>query len=82
MFLSVVAALVFAGSVMAVQYRIDQETETLMRVRQEQQALIDDLALLDQEIRYVQTDDYIIDAARDDLGMINPGEIRYMTDGN
>ena len=33
---------------------------------------------LEDEMDYVQTDDYIQRAARDDLGYIMPGEVRYV----
>lgn len=79
---SLMTALFFFGGVKVVQMRIDQEAKQLARVRLEQQALVDAVNELEAEIEYVQSDEYIKDAARDDLGMIMPGEIRYMSDGN
>lgn len=56
------------------------------RKRLEQvEAYRDDLAQqvneLSEELEYVQTDEYIESAARDELGMIKPGEVRYVNSG-
>lgn len=80
--LSVIAALVFFAGTTAVRVRMNQDAELLQQIRMEQQALVDEIGQLEQEIEYVQTDEYIENAARDELGWIMPGEIRYMTTGN
>ena len=33
---------------------------------------------LEKEIEFVQTDEYVERAARDELGLIMPGEVRYV----
>lgn len=39
------------------------------------------IADLKNQLKYVQTDDYIQRVARDELNMIMPGEIRYVSNG-
>ena len=34
--------------------------------------------LLSDQLDFAQTDDYVIRTARDELGMIMPGEVRYV----
>lgn len=81
--LSVIAALVFVAGTTMVRTRMMQDARRLAEVRLEQQALVADLIhQLEQQIEYVQTDEYVENAARDELGLIMPGEIRYMSDGN
>lgn len=43
--------------------------------------LITRVDALSHEMDYVQTDEYIMRAARDELGLIMPGEVRYVTSG-
>lgn len=80
--LSVLAALVFLAGTAMVQVRMKQDARRLAEVRQEQQALVDEISWLEQQIEYVQTDEYVENAAREELGLIMPGEIRYMSDSN
>ena len=80
--LSVIAALVFVAGTTMVRTRMMQDARRLAEVRLEQQALVDEISQLEQQIEYVQTDEYVENAARDELGLIMPGEIRYMSDGN
>lgn len=80
--LSVIAALVFVAGTTMVRARMKQDARRLAEVRLEQQALVDEISQLEQQIEYVQTDEYVENAARDELGLIMPGEIRYMSDGN
>ena len=79
--LSAIAALVFFAGTMAVRVRMNQDAQLLQQIRMEQQTLVDEIGQLEQEIEYVQTDEYIENAARDELGLIRPGEIRYMNGG-
>ncbi|MDO4355661.1 MAG: septum formation initiator family protein [Clostridia bacterium] len=80
--LSVIAALVFVAGTTMVRMRMNRDAQRLAEVRLEQQALVDEIGRLEQQIEYVQTDDYVENAAREELGLIMPGEIRYMSDGN
>jgi cell division protein FtsB len=76
--LSVIAALVFAVGVMAVRGRMARDAEVLQQLRREQQTLVDSISELEDELEYAQTDEYVENAAREELNMIMPGEIRYM----
>ena len=76
--LSVIAVLVFCAGTMAVRARMNHNAELLRQIRQEQQALVDEIDRLEQEIEYSQTDEYIENAAREELGWLMPGEIRSM----
>ena len=76
--LSLIAVAVFCAGTMAVRARMDQNAELLKQVRQEQQALVDELDRLEEEIEYAQTEEYIENAAREELKWLKPGEIRYM----
>ena len=80
--LSVIAALVFVAGTTMVRTRMMQDARRLAEVRLEQQALVDEISQLEQQIEYVQKDEYVENAARDELGLIMPGEIRYKSDGN
>ena len=42
--------------------------------------LMADNANLESQLAYVQTDEFILRTARDQLGLIMPGEIRYVAD--
>lgn len=44
--------------------------------------LVQQVEDLSEELEYAQTDDYIERAARDELGMIKPGEVRYVNSGS
>lgn len=77
--LSLIAVMVFAAGTLAVKARMDRNAETLRQIRQEQQALVDELGQLEDDIEYAQTDAYIENAARETLELIMPGEIRYMS---
>lgn len=76
--LALIAAVVFAAGTWAVRARMDQNAQLIRQIRQEQQALVDELARLEEELEYVQTEEYIENAARDELNWLMPGEIRYM----
>ena len=55
-----------------------QRLEAVQSARDE---LISQVDALSHEMDYVQTDEYIMRAARDELGLIMPGEIRYVNAG-
>lgn len=40
---------------------------------------ISQVEALSEEMEYVQTDEYVIRAARDALGLVMPGEVRYVS---
>jgi cell division protein FtsB len=52
--------------------------QRLAEVRNEYSALQRELASLREELEYAQTDDYVEQVARKELGLMKPGEIRYV----
>lgn len=80
--LSVIAAVVFAVGVMAIRTRMANDALVLQEIRRQQQTLVDEIDALEDELEYVQTDEYIENAAREELYMLKPGEIRYMPQGD
>lgn len=73
---------VFGASFAIMQNRYVQETQKLAQVTDYRNALTSEVAALSEELEYVQTDEYIVRAARDELGMIMPGEVRYVNGAN
>ena len=59
-----------------------QGAERLEQVEAYRDELIAKVDALSNEMDYVQTDEYIMRAARDELGLIMPGEVRYVSSGN
>jgi len=53
--------------------------ERLAGVKAEYAALQRELDALRDELAYTQTDDYVERVARDELGLMMPGEIRYVS---
>ena len=78
LFMIAVTLLVFGTSFIVMQHRYSQGTRQLHQAREERDALILQVSALSEELAFAQTDDYIIRVARDELGMIMPGEIRYV----
>ena len=73
-----VTLLVFGASYLVSQARYNQGAVRLEKARRERDKLIlEDNALSDQ-LAFARTDDYVIRTARDELGMIMPGEVRYV----
>ena len=52
--------------------------QKLEQVQDEYAKLEQQLHELSEDLAYTETDDYIERVARDELGMIRPGEIRYV----
>ena len=78
--LSVLAAAVFLGGGFAMRSRMDADAKRLAEVRQQQQALIDEIGDLERRIQFAQTDAFVENAARSE-GYLRPGDIRYMSGG-
>ena len=70
--------LVFGVSFAVLQHRYNQGARQLDEVIARHTELYLRLLDLEDEMEYVQTDEYIQRAARDDLGLIMPGEVRYV----
>ena len=76
--LIIASVLVFAVSFGIMQARYDRDTRELA----EQKAYRDQLKLhvsdLSARLEYVCSDEYVVRVAREQLGMIMPGEVRYV----
>ena len=53
---------------------------SLSFARRDLDAAARQLAELQREYDYTKTDDYVIRVARDELGLIMPGEVRYISE--
>ena len=77
-FLIVVMLIIFGVS-FAVSYgRLNDEMAQLDSAKAEKAELSAEIAALRQEYTDIQTDEYIERIAREELGMLYPGEIRYV----
>lgn len=78
LFMIVTMLIVFSVSFGVLQYRFSQGERQLARIRDYRDDLDLQVRDLYDELEYVQTDAYIIRAARDQLGLIMPSEVRYV----
>ncbi len=74
-----VMLIVFAVSLCVAGYDLRQGQKQLAQVQDEFDALNDQLVQLRDELAFAQTDEYVERVARDELGMVMPGEIRYVS---
>ena len=81
-FMIAVTVLVFGVSFLVMQHRYEQGVRQLQQVRAYRDQLTLQVQDLNDQLAYAQTDDFIIRAARDQLGMIMPGEVRYVNSAN
>ena len=77
-FMIVVTLLVFGLSFAVMQQRFRQREAQLRQVRTHRDELILRVQDLNDQLAYARTDDFIIRAARDELDMIMPNEVRYV----
>lgn len=70
----------FGVSLAFAQRDLNEVSLRLDEVTAQRTALAEELKELQDELNFAQTDDYVIRVARDELGMIMPGEIRYTTE--
>ena len=78
-FVIVVMLICFGTSYAVTQMRYGQVTAHVNALSQEKVGLIDRISELSSQLSYVRTDDYVERVARDELNMIRPGEIRYVS---
>ncbi len=76
--LSLVAALVFCVSLLVAHSRLEAERAEVDALIAERDSLVREIGALEKDISFAQTDDYVERAARDSLGLIMPGEVRYV----
>lgn len=69
----------FSVSFALAQHSLNEGRQALAAATAQRDALRDEVHTLKTTLEFSQTDDYIIRVARDELGMIMPGEIRYIS---
>ncbi len=78
LFLIAVTLLVFGASFLVMRARYAQGEALLKQTRADRDALVLQVNALTDQLNFARTDDYVIRTARDELGMIMPGEVRYV----
>ena len=78
-FVIVVMLICFGTSYAVTQLRYGQVTDHVNALNREKVGLIDRISELSSQLNYVRTDDSVERVARDELNMIRPGEIRYVS---
>ena len=73
-----ISLIVFGASFAVLQGRYAQGERRLHQVQLDRDALQLQVNDLKDKLAFAQTDDYVIRTARDELGMIMPGEVRYV----
>lgn len=76
--LTLTAALVFSISFLVTRGRLDAASVQVESLTAQRDQLVAEIGELQEEIDFVQTDAYVERAARDELGLIMPGEVRYV----
>ena len=79
MFVIVFMLLCFTVSGVASQLHYSQVSERVTGLTAERVALSSRVKQLNSRLVYVRSDDYVERVARDELNMIMPGEIRYVS---
>lgn len=82
LFMIVTTLVMFGVSFGVLQYRYSEGERQLARINEYRDELDLQVRDLNDELEYVQTDAYIIRAARDQLGLIMPSEVRYVSGAN
>ena len=82
LFMIVTMLIVFSVSFGVLQHRYSAGERQLARISDYRDELDLYVRDLNEELEYVQTDAYIIRAARDQLGLIMPSEVRYVNGAN
>lgn len=77
-FMIAITLVVFCASFAVLQSRYAQGQRRLAQAQTERDALQLQVNDLNDKLAFAQTDDYVIRTARDELGMILPGEVRYV----
>ena len=78
--ISTILIIIFAFA-FAVQFvRLHTQAQTLANLEQERVTLLEELSDLSLELEYMQTSEYIEQAARE-LGMLLPDDVRYVPAG-
>lgn len=81
LFLTAIMVIAFSTSMLVANRRLSGQTETLNARTAQRDSLVAEIGDLEEEIAFVQTDEYVERAARDELGLLMPGEVRYVNSG-
>ena len=68
-----------AASLHISQQSLSAGERELADANAERSALLDEVEALSAQLEFAQTDEYVVRVARDELGMLMPGEIRYVS---
>ena len=79
LFVIVLMLLVFGISFAFAQHSLSEGQAELDRVLAQRDALVDEVQTLRSTLEFTGTNDYVIRVARSELGMLMPGEIRYVS---
>ena len=82
LFMIFTTIVVFSVSLGVLQFRYNQGARELARIRDYRDGLDLQVRDLTAELEYANTDAFIIRAARDELGLIMPSEVRYVNGSN
>lgn len=77
--LAAVVILALAVCLFKLNYDLKRGEETLLKARVQREAVLQETQALREELDYMQTDEYALEKARADLGLIWPNEVRYVT---
>ena len=77
-FMIAVTLIVFGVSFAVMQLRYAQGERRLAQAQAVRDEMTMQVNALSDQLAFAQTDDYVIRTARDELGMIMPGEVRYV----
>lgn len=78
-FIIVVMLLCFTCSFAVAQVRYRQASSRIDALNVERALLTDEVELLSDRLQYMCTDAYVERVARDELNMLMPGEVRYVS---
>lgn len=79
LFIIALMLIAFGASFATAQRSLQEGQRMLDAATAEHRAMEQTVSGLREELEFVQTDEYIIRVARAELGMIMPGEIRYVS---
>lgn len=80
--LSLVAAIVLCVGFFVTRQRLNAEAGQTKELIAQRDQIVQEIGALESEIAFAQTDEYVERAARDSLGLIMPGEVRYVNSEN
>ena len=78
LFMIAATLIVFFASFAVMRLRYAQGVQRLARALATRDEMALQVNALSDKLDFAQTDDYVIRMARDELGMIMPGEVRYV----